>query len=108
MKKVQLSVQEVAELLKTNPNLCLLDVRDEQEQAQANISSSQLLTEELGAEILNHWDKTTPMIFYCHYGLRSLQAAYFFLEQGFTQVKSMDGGINAWSLEIDQNIPVYE
>ena len=51
--------------------------------------------------------KNTPMVFHCHHGHRSFQAAIRFLEQGFTRVYNVVGGIDAWSQEIDPKVPRY-
>ncbi|MEQ9070975.1 MAG: rhodanese-like domain-containing protein [Gimesia chilikensis] len=47
------------------------------------------------------------MIVYCHHGMRSLQVASWLSQNGFTNVKSMQGGIDAWSCEIDDTKPRY-
>ena len=39
--------------------------------------------------------------------MRSLRALKFLREQGFKYVKSVKGGITAWSDEIDRNVPRY-
>jgi rhodanese-related sulfurtransferase len=39
--------------------------------------------------------------------LRSEQAASFLAQHGFTRVNNMAGGIDAWSVQIDQSIPRY-
>ena len=43
----------------------------------------------------------------CHHGQRSLQVAAFLKQQGFTDVKSLAGGIDRWSREIDPTVPRY-
>ena len=52
--------------------------------------------------------KSTPIFFYCHLGQRSLDAASYFAGHGFKNVRSMTGGIDAWSLEVDSSVPRYE
>lgn len=49
----------------------------------------------------------TPVIIYCHHGVRSLHATYYLRDQGYTHVYSMRGGIDAWSLDIDPAVPRY-
>jgi len=44
---------------------------------------------------------------HCRVGMRSLQALSFLRQQGFKYVKSVKGGITAWSEEIDSNVPRY-
>ncbi|HKB14425.1 MAG TPA: rhodanese-like domain-containing protein, partial [Planctomycetota bacterium] len=51
--------------------------------------------------------KDTPIVFHCHHGMRSLDAAAYFAGHGFTVVRSMSGGIDAWSREVDPTVPRY-
>jgi rhodanese-related sulfurtransferase len=43
----------------------------------------------------------------CHHGIRSLQMCQWLQSQGFTNVKNINGGIDAYSLLVDSNIPRY-
>ncbi|GMU82930.1 MAG: hypothetical protein AMXMBFR47_28010 [Planctomycetota bacterium] len=52
-------------------------------------------------------DPDRPTIVFCHKGARSYKVAAFLLEQGFTDVKSMAGGIDAWSAQVDASVPRY-
>jgi rhodanese-related sulfurtransferase len=56
-------------------------------------------------ELAAHKDK--PIIVHCHHGGRSLRVAKWLREQGFIQAQSMAGGIDAWSLQIDPDVPRY-
>jgi monothiol glutaredoxin len=89
-----------------DPNLELLDVRSQKEREQAKIDGSKLLDREAQQYVLG-LDKGTPLYFHCHHGQRSQQAAAFFLSHGFHNVYNVSGGIDAWSLEIDPNVPRY-
>ena len=51
--------------------------------------------------------RDTPLVFHCHHGGRSQQAAEYFLDQGFTRVANLRGGIEAWSVEVDPQVPRY-
>lgn len=48
-----------------------------------------------------------PLAFLCHHGISSRSAAEHFVAQGFTKVMNVEGGIDAWSLEIDPSVPRY-
>lgn len=48
-----------------------------------------------------------PMACLCHHGVRSAQVVRFLGAQGFAQVVNIDGGIAAWSEELDTNVPTY-
>lgn len=103
----ELSVQEVAERLAAPTPPRLLDVREEAEIDTVHLTGGMMVTQQLIDEIVATWDKSEPIICYCHHGVRSLNAARFLMQQGFTEVSSMRGGIDAWSLEIDPTLPRY-
>jgi len=48
-----------------------------------------------------------PIACLCHHGGRSAQVAHFLMQNGFTQIVNVQGGINAWSSEVDPSIPTY-
>jgi monothiol glutaredoxin len=83
-----------------------IDVRTPQERALAKIDGTALLTPATMDELLS-LPKDTPLVFHCHHGQRSHQAALHFLDHGFTRVHNVIGGIDAWSSEIDPSIPRY-
>ena len=48
-----------------------------------------------------------PIACLCHHGTRSLQVAGFLAQQGFTNVVNLQGGIDAWSTQLDARVPRY-
>jgi rhodanese-related sulfurtransferase len=52
-------------------------------------------------------DHTRPIACLCHHGARSAQVAQFLLQNGFTDVVNIHGGIHAWSQVLDPSVPVY-
>jgi rhodanese-related sulfurtransferase len=103
---VEISPEEVQQGLKSN-NVRLIDVRGADEWNTARIEGATLASKNLVDEMTASWDKEAPIVFYCHTGVRSLIAVHFFAEKGFTNVKSMAGGIEAWSLAVDPSVPRY-
>lgn len=103
---MEISPKDVQEALK-NDAIRLIDVRGEDEWNTARIQKATLISQDLVDEMMSSWDKDTPIVFYCHTGVRSLNAAHFFAQRGFSNVKSMAGGIEAWSVEIDPTVPRY-
>ncbi|MBC8258522.1 MAG: Grx4 family monothiol glutaredoxin [SAR324 cluster bacterium] len=99
---------EASKILKENPDIHLLDVRTPQERETACLENSVLLDQELVEEMLSKWDQQTPLMFYCHIGERSRQAAQYFTSQGFQQVYNMADGIKGWSSTVDSSIPQYQ
>lgn len=101
------TVQEVAARLAEATPPRLLDVREQGEFDIVHLEGGQLLTEALVGEMLESWPLDSPIVCYCHHGVRSVQAAQFLAGKGFTDVTSMAGGIEAWALQIDPKLPRY-
>jgi monothiol glutaredoxin len=82
------------------------DVRTPEERAKASIPGTRLMTPE-EAERISGLPKDAPLAFHSHHGGRSRAAAEHFASLGFTDVSNVAGGIEAWSLEVDSEIPRY-
>lgn len=105
-RRMQITPKEFVELRQQNPGVRLVDVRTEEEWEIAHIEGAELLTQELFDQ-LRQAPKDTAIVFHCHSGNRSLDAAAYFIGHGFTEVKSMTGGILAWSDQVDPSVPKY-
>jgi monothiol glutaredoxin len=102
----QIDVHELKRLLDAGAPIRLLDVRTPEERAQAAIPGARLLDPETAAEI-ERLPRDTKLVFHCHHGGRSQQAAEHFRGLGFRDVSNVSGGIDAWSREIDPSVPRY-
>ena len=87
--------------------ITLVDVRPPEERAIAAVPVDYSGLENGGLEHLIALPKDTPLAFICHHGGRSAQAAMYFAEQGFVDLHNVVGGIDAWSLDVDMEIPRY-
>jgi rhodanese-related sulfurtransferase len=92
--------------------LRLIDCREEDEFAFNRIEGAELIPLSQFAELapeklIGDEVEPTPVVIYCHHGMRSLQATHFLRRHGIEKVWSMAGGIEAWSLEIDPEVPRY-
>lgn len=101
-----IDVRTLKERMAADGSLELLDVRSQKERDLAKIEGSKLLDREAQQYVLG-LNKSTPLYFHCHHGQRSQQAAAFFLSHGFQNVYNVAGGIDAWSIEVDPNVPRY-
>jgi monothiol glutaredoxin len=101
-----MSVQELKAALDAIEAIELLDVRTPEERAIAAIPGAVLLNEEEAARI-ESMPRDTKLVLHCHHGGRSQQAAEQFISLGFSQVFNVIGGIDAWSQEIDPDVPRY-
>lgn len=106
-RRMRTSPKDVAAALKSATPPRLIDARGPEEWKLARIQGAVLLTEELAQEMIN-WPKDTPIVFYCHLGKRSLDAASYFAGHGFSDIRSLTGGIDAWALEVDASVKRYE
>lgn len=102
----QIDVHELKRLLDGGAPIRLLDVRTPEERATAAIPGARLLDAETAAEI-ERLPRDTKLVFHCHHGGRSQQAAERFRGLGFRNVSNVSGGIDAWSREIDPSVPRY-
>jgi adenylyltransferase/sulfurtransferase len=59
------------------------------------------------ADKFTQLDPNQQYYLHCKSGIRSLKALQFLREQGFKYVKSVKGGITAWSEEVDPGVPKY-
>jgi len=106
-QQLQISPTELAEGLKSNSGLKLVDVRSDEEFAIAKIDGALPATQALVQEMMTSWPKDAPIVTYCHHGIRSLEAASYLIGHGFTNVKSLSGGIDAWAEQVDTSVARY-
>jgi len=101
-----LSAEELKTKLDAGEKLELIDVRTPEEREIASIEGARLLDDALLSE-LSGIDRDTTLVFHCHHGSRSQRAAEQFVAQGFRSVYNLTGGIDAWSLDVDPDVPRY-
>ena len=73
-----------------------------------HIEGAIFFTQELMQEILGKWDRRALLAIIDHQGARSMDAAAYFAGHGFENVRAVRGGLDAWSQEVDPNLPRYE
>lgn len=102
----QITAEDLRALLAGDEVFELLDVRTPGERAIAMIKGSRLLDQALHDELMSG-DRNTPLVFQCHHGVRSQSAAEHFQRAGFRRLYNLQGGIDAWSLQVDPSVPRY-
>jgi rhodanese-related sulfurtransferase len=105
--RMKITPQELQEALKNGNAPKLIDVRDQWEYDIAHIEGAQLLSRPLIGEMMESWAKDSFIVFTCHRGMRSLDAASYFIGHGFTNVRSLEGGVDRWAEEIDTQMARY-
>jgi rhodanese-related sulfurtransferase len=107
MTDLEITPQQVKSRLDRGDKLLLVDVREPWEYAQCRIEGAELIPMGSIPANLQKLDSDEDVIFYCHHGMRSLDVANWLRTQGVAHAKSMAGGIDRWSAEIDPKVPRY-
>jgi rhodanese-related sulfurtransferase len=104
---IEIEPREVKDLVARDPQVLFVDVREQWEYDTARIAGSVLIPlGEIPAN-LQRLGNAEQVVFFCHHGMRSLDAAAWLRAQGVAGAKSMTGGIERWSTEIDPSVPRY-
>jgi rhodanese-related sulfurtransferase len=109
----EITVEELAHRLQAESakNLQLVDVREPQEVEMAqvdgflNLPLSQF--SQWSEQIHSRLDLEKETLVLCHHGMRSAQMCQWLMRQGFTNVKNIAGGIDAYSILVDSEVPRY-
>jgi rhodanese-related sulfurtransferase len=102
-----ISASELKEKLQNETNIKLIDVREPEEFSWAQIDGTELLPL---SEFQNWHERLNPadkIVFICHHGVRSWEVCSYLASNGFENLWNLSGGIDAWSLEVDTNVPRY-
>ena len=107
---LEISVADAKQKLTADPKTLLLDVREPQEFALAQIQGSTLIPmNSVPGELqkLEALADDADILILCHHGVRSLQVAAWLQARGIENASSISGGIDRWSTEIDHTVPRY-
>lgn len=85
----------------------LLDVRLPEEIATASLTGTVNIPLHELPQRFGELTSDKPVVAMCHHGVRSQTAAKFLERNGFPEVLSLAGGIDAWSVDVDATIPRY-
>ncbi len=105
--KVEINIDQFKEMRDNGNEFVLLDVREYHEYDIANFEGSVLIP--LG-EIEDRLDELNPedeIVVHCHHGGRSMKATMYLKDKGFSNVKNLAGGIDAWAEKYDPDMPRY-
>jgi rhodanese-related sulfurtransferase len=107
----QIRVDELADRIAAVPNLQLVDVREPHEVEIASLAGFKNLplsqSNAWAEQIHSLLDADQETLVLCHHGMRSTQMCQWLMSQGFTNVKNITGGIDAYSTAIDRSVPRY-
>ena len=104
---LEVTAAELAAEWKGHPDLLVLDVREPHEHEIARIEGAKLIPLSQLPDRLGDLDGHREIVTHCHHGARSLKALEILKAAGFSKVRSLRGGIDAWSVNVDSNVPRY-
>jgi molybdopterin/thiamine biosynthesis adenylyltransferase/rhodanese-related sulfurtransferase len=103
----EIAPRELQALKDQGADVVLLDVREPHEHAIASITGARLVPLATLPARLSELDSARPIVLHCHHGQRSRMALELLRRSGFTKLKNLRGGIDAWSREVDPTVPRY-
>ena len=109
--ELEIGVEQVKQMLDAKHAFKLIDVREPSEYQICKIEGATLIPlgdiEAKDPEKLNGLNLDEEIVLHCKAGVRSMKALKALKEMGFSNLKSMRGGINEWSEKIDSSVPLY-
>lgn len=103
----EISVGELNAKRAAHENFMLLDVREPDEVATAAIADATVIRMAEIPQRLADLPTDRPIVVMCHHGGRSAQVTAFLNANGFANAVNLEGGIDAWSLQVDRSIARY-
>jgi len=103
----EVSAEALAERLARGERLVLVDVRERFEWEIGHLPGAVLLPLGELPQRVGELDPRTPIVLYCHHGVRSRRALDWLASQGFSTIQHLAGGTEAWSTRVDASLPRY-
>jgi rhodanese-related sulfurtransferase len=104
----EITPEEVKIKLDLGEEFTLLDVREPWEFETAHMDGAKLVPMgDVPSRAHQELDPEDHIVVVCHHGVRSMNVTAWLRQQGFEKAQSMRGGIDAWSRQVDGNVPVY-
>ena len=104
---IDITATEAKEHVDSGTKVTLLDVRNAPEYEICRIEGAVLIPLPELQDRLGELDSRDFFVVYCHHGPRSTRAVNLLREVGFSRTKNLAGGIDAWSLEVEPDVPRY-
>jgi len=98
IRYVDVNISEAKQMIESNPNLVILDVRTQEEYDSGHIENAVLIPVDDLAGRIGELDKEKEILVYCKTGGRSVIASELLIANGFKAVYNMLGGIRAWMI----------
>lgn len=92
----RISKEVAKQILATETNTILIDIRDSESFSDSHDESSLHLTQENLSDFIVNTEKQVPVLVMCYHGNSSQSVAQYLTAQGFETVYSIDGGYEVW------------
>jgi adenylyltransferase/sulfurtransferase len=102
-----ISATELAQWYQSGRDFRLVDVREPHELEIAHLEGATLIPLGQLAARMSELDTAEELVLMCKGGTRSARALELLAGAGFRKLKNLKGGINAWSAEVDPEVPIY-
>ncbi|HEU5397220.1 MAG TPA: rhodanese-like domain-containing protein [Verrucomicrobiae bacterium] len=106
--KVLIAPKELAELLRRDPSVKLVDVRSREEFEAVRIEGAVLLSQPVMQQLMASGSNSEAIVIIDHAGKNGLDAAAYFMGHGLQNVRCLRGGIDAWAQEMDPKMRRYK
>jgi len=103
----EITAQDLKTEWDRSANLLVIDVREPHEYEIAHIDGAVLIPLSELPTRLGELDGHREIVTHCHHGARSLKALEILKAAGFSKVRSLRGGIDAWAVNVDPSLPRY-
>jgi len=107
LANIEITPSEVKDMMDRGEKFLFVDVREKWEFDTSWIQGTVLVPMREIPANLAKFEEADQIVLFCHHGIRSLDAAAWLRAQDVAGAKSMAGGIDRWSAEIDPSVPRY-
>jgi len=106
-RKLFIQPEQLQQWIEEGRPLLLVDVRSKDEYEAVRIEGSVHFDQDLMQQWMKEQNPEGLVVFYDHQGKNVLDAASYFAGHGFQQIKCLEGGIDAWALQLNPAMPRY-
>lgn len=99
--------KQLFERLKDGNNFRFIDVREPVEYNIASVKEAELFPLSRFNEWIDTLKPEEEIVVMCHHGIRSANVCMFLIRNGFENVSNLEGGIDLWSIDVDETVSRY-
>lgn len=99
-QSIEISPEDLFSKIQRKEIFHLIDVRESEEHHHFNIGGENIVLQNILHQNNFPYSPDQTIVFYCEKGSRSLQAAQYLISKGFSNVFSLQGGINLWQQKV--------